>query len=63
MEKKKYVKPTLERQAIFLPQNTYLGLGGKNLQWLYLDRPQKIHLSNMLNVNEEANYPDNREEV
>jgi hypothetical protein len=41
MEKKQYVKPTIERQAIFLPQDAYLGLGGKNLQCLF-DRPQKL---------------------
>jgi len=42
MEKKKYVKPTLERQAIFSYEAGYLGLGGKNLQCLYFDRPEKI---------------------
>ena len=42
MEKKQYVKPTMERQAIFSYEGGYLGLGGKNLQCLYLDRPKKI---------------------
>jgi len=42
MEKKQYVKPTVERQAIFSYEGGYLGLGGKNLQCLYLDRPKKI---------------------
>lgn len=42
MEKKPYVKPTMERQAIYSLRHAYLGLGGKNLQCLYLDRPKKM---------------------
>lgn len=40
MEKKQYVKPTLERQAIFSFDRGYLSLGGKDLQlqYLYFDR-------------------------
>jgi len=42
MEKKHYVKPTMEKQAIFSYEGGYLGLGGKNLQCLHFDRPKKI---------------------
>ncbi len=41
-KKKKYVKPSMERQAIFSYEGGYLGLGGKSLQALYFDRPRKI---------------------
>lgn len=41
MEKKPYVKPTLERQAIFSYEGGYLGLGGK-LSCLYFDAPKKL---------------------
>jgi len=40
MEKKQYVKPTIERQAIFSYEKGYLGLSSKNSQSLYLSKPK-----------------------
>ena len=36
MEKKQYVKPTLERQAIFSYGGGYLGFGKETPRWLYI---------------------------
>jgi len=41
MEKKQYIKPTIERKAIFTNTGKYLGLSAKNSQSLFLDRPEK----------------------
>lgn len=41
MEKKQYIKPTIERKAIFTNTGRYLGLSAKNSQSLFLDRPKK----------------------
>jgi hypothetical protein len=36
MEKKQYVKPTLERQAIFSYEAGYLSFGKEHPRWLYV---------------------------
>lgn len=41
MEKKQYMKPTIERKAIFLNMGKYIGLSAKNSQSLFLDSPKK----------------------
>ena len=40
MEKKQYMKPTIERKAIFMDMGKYIGLSAKNPS-LFLDRPKK----------------------
>ena len=35
MEKKQYVKPTIERQAIYSYDGAYLSFGKENPRWLY----------------------------
>lgn len=40
MEKKQYVKSTIERQAIFSYDGAYLSFGKGNPHWLYIkDKP------------------------
>ena len=39
MKKKEYIKPTIERQAIFCNEFG-VGMGGKTGQCLYLSKPQ-----------------------
>jgi len=41
MEKKQYVRPTIERKAIFMNTGKYLGLSSKNSHSLYLEKPKK----------------------
>lgn len=38
MEKKEYVKPKIERKAIFVEGGGHMGLSGKNTQPLFLNK-------------------------
>jgi len=38
MEKKEYIKPTIERRAIFTDARGYMGLSAKNTQPLILEK-------------------------
>lgn len=41
MEKKPYVKPTIERQAIFSYEAGYLSFGKEHPRWLYLEENER----------------------